>query len=114
MPFLIKCVLRIGFSNLTKIHMDLLCIDVHRPNVFGITIRLQIQFGTWDLIQISDRSNHIRTKRQALNARTRSLGLLLIENNFTCLKTKLFLHKTLVKPIWTYGLRLWGSTKKYN
>jgi hypothetical protein len=27
---------------------------------------------------------------------------------------KLLLYNTIIKPIWTYGLELWGSTKPSN
>ncbi|VVC34165.1 Endonuclease/exonuclease/phosphatase,Reverse transcriptase domain [Cinara cedri] len=57
---------------------------------------------------------HIRSKRLTLNARSRTLKHLLSKNKFTKLRTKLLLYKSLLKPIWTYGLQLWGSAKKTN
>jgi len=30
------------------------------------------------------------------------------------LVTKILIYKTLLKPIWTYGLQLWGNAKKSN
>lgn len=58
--------------------------------------------------------NHIRTKRLTLNARMRILNPLTTRNNKTNLKTKLLIYKTLLKPIWTYGIQLWGTAKKSN
>jgi hypothetical protein len=58
--------------------------------------------------------NHIRTKRLTLNIRMRILSLLISRNNNTNLKVKLLIYKTLLKPIWTYGIQLWGSAKKSN
>jgi len=58
--------------------------------------------------------NHIRKKRLILNARSRSLKILLSKNKFSSLKTKLQIYKSLLKPIWTYGIQLWGSAKKSN
>uniref|UniRef100_A0A2S2Q7E7 Putative RNA-directed DNA polymerase n=1 Tax=Sipha flava TaxID=143950 RepID=A0A2S2Q7E7_9HEMI len=58
--------------------------------------------------------NHIRTKRLTLNARMRILNPLISRNNKTSLKVKLLIYKTLLKPIWTYGIQLWGSAKKSN
>lgn len=58
--------------------------------------------------------NHIRTKRLTLNARMRILSPLISRNNKTNLKVKLLIYKALLKPIWTYGIQLWGSAKKSN
>ncbi|VVC35140.1 Zinc finger, CCHC-type,Reverse transcriptase domain [Cinara cedri] len=58
--------------------------------------------------------NHIRKKRLILNARSRSLKVLLSKNKFSSLKTKLQIYKSILKPIWTYGNQLWGSAKKSN
>ncbi|VVC41248.1 Reverse transcriptase domain [Cinara cedri] len=57
---------------------------------------------------------HKRSKRLTLNARSRTLKHLLSKNKFTKLRTKLLLYKSLLKPIWTYGVQLWGSAKKTN
>ncbi|KAL4107116.1 hypothetical protein QTP88_018548 [Uroleucon formosanum] len=59
-------------------------------------------------------AHHIRTKRLALNHRLRLLKPLLSNNNHTSLRTKLLIYKTLLKPLWTYGLQLWGNAKKTN
>jgi len=59
-------------------------------------------------------AQHIRIKRLALNHRLRLLKPLLSNNNFTSIKTKLLIYKTLLKPLWTYGLQLWGNAKKTN
>jgi len=42
------------------------------------------------------------------------LKSILSKNKFTNLKTKLLIYKSLLKPIWTYGLQLWGAAKKTN
>jgi len=55
---------------------------------------------------------HIRSKRLILNTRSRTLKHLLSKNKLTKLETKLLIHKSLLKPIWIYGLQLWGSAKK--
>jgi len=49
-----------------------------------------------------------------LNARSRSLKVLLSKNKCSLLKTKLQVYKSFLKPIWTYGIQLWGSAKKSN
>jgi hypothetical protein len=59
-------------------------------------------------------NKHIRAKRLILNARSRSLKTILSKNKLTSLKTKLLVFKIFLKPIWTYGLQLWGWAKKSN
>jgi len=58
-------------------------------------------------------AHHIRVKRLSLNNRLRILRPL-ISNKHTSLNIKLLIYKTLIKPLWTYGLQLWGSAKKSN
>jgi len=57
---------------------------------------------------------HIRSKRLILNSRSRMLKTLLSKNKCSSLKNKLLIYKTFLKPIWTYGLQLWGAAKKSN
>jgi hypothetical protein len=59
-------------------------------------------------------ATHIKQKRLILNARRRSLFPLIGKQSKINLYTKLLLYKTLLKPIWLYGIQLWGSTKKSN
>lgn len=59
-------------------------------------------------------SPHIRSKRLILNSRSRMLKTILSKNKCTSLKNKLLIYKTFLKPIWTYGLQLWGAAKKSN
>lgn len=59
-------------------------------------------------------AHHIRTKRLSLNHCLRLLKPLLSNNNHTSNRTKLLVYKTLLKPLWTDGLQLWGNAKKTN
>lgn len=59
-------------------------------------------------------NSHIRIKRLALNARLRRLRTLLTNNKHSSLKIKVLMYKTLLKPLWTYGLQLWGTAKASN
>ena len=42
------------------------------------------------------------------------LKILITNNEYTNLKTKFQIYKSLIKPMWTYGLQLWGNAKKTN
>ncbi|VVC28136.1 Endonuclease/exonuclease/phosphatase,Reverse transcriptase domain [Cinara cedri] len=59
-------------------------------------------------------SHHIKIKKLALNARLRILKTLISNNKHNSLNVKLLIYKSLLKPIWTYGLQLWGNAKKFN
>ncbi|KAL4098126.1 hypothetical protein QTP88_022788 [Uroleucon formosanum] len=59
-------------------------------------------------------AQHTRVKRLQLNLRLRMLKSLLVNNKHTNLNVKLLMYKSLIKPIWTYGLQLWGNAKKSN
>ena len=59
-------------------------------------------------------AEHIKQKRLLLNLRRKSLYPLLGKYSKLNLKNKLFLYKTFLKPIWTYGVQLWGAAKKSN
>ncbi|KAL4096526.1 hypothetical protein QTP88_021465 [Uroleucon formosanum] len=52
-------------------------------------------------------AHHIREKRLSLNNKFRILKPL-VSNKHISLHVKLLIYKTLLKPIWTYGIQLWG------
>ena len=52
---------------------------------------------------------HIRTKRDELNLKYKGLYWLLGRNSKLSLGNKLLIYKTVLKPIWSYGMQLWGS-----
>ena len=57
---------------------------------------------------------HIAKKRKQLELRYRELYWLLGRTSPLSIKNKLLLYKTVVAPIWTYGLELWGCAFKSN
>lgn len=59
-------------------------------------------------------ADHIKKKKILLKSRHKSLQFLLGKLSKLNIKTKLLLYKTLLMPIWTYGIQLWGAAKKSN
>lgn len=57
---------------------------------------------------------HIFTKRKQLGLKFRDMYWLIGKNSQLTLENKLLLYKTIIKPIWTYGIQLWGSASKSN
>jgi hypothetical protein len=50
----------------------------------------------------------IKTKRKTLNLRAKSMHLLLGRSTLL-IESKLPLYKAVLKPIWIYGIQLWGT-----
>ena len=57
---------------------------------------------------------HIFTKRKQLGIKLTSLMSLIGKHSFMSLENKLHLYKAGIKPIWTYGIQLWGTAAKSN
>ncbi|KAL4127024.1 hypothetical protein QTP88_011222 [Uroleucon formosanum] len=57
-------------------------------------------------------SSHLKDKRKKLNSRLHLLRPLLRSN--LPLPLKLILYKTLLQPLWVYGVVIWGSAKQSN
>ena len=56
-------------------------------------------------------STHIKTKRQQLNLKLRDMYWLVGRKSKLSLRNKLLLYKFVLKPVWTYGIQLWGCAK---
>lgn len=57
---------------------------------------------------------HIWNKRLQLNFKTSKLNWLLKKDSKLSLENKILLYKVILKPIWTYGIQLWGSASVSN
>ena len=55
---------------------------------------------------------HLKTKRKQLNSRLHILRPLMKSNMH--ISNRLLLYKSLLQPIWSYGIALWGTTKPSN
>jgi len=59
-------------------------------------------------------AKHIHNTKISLNRRLSLLRNILGKSSKLNLKTKLNLYNLLLKPIWSYGIQIWGSSKKTN
>lgn len=57
---------------------------------------------------------HIFTKRKQLGLKLHQLYWLTGRKSNLSTKNKLLIYKALLKPVWTYGIELWGSTANSN
>lgn len=79
-------------------------------------LKCQTQSDTYLELLLDKRltwNKHLQTKRLTLNARMRMFRSLLIRNKHTTINITLLINKAPLRPMWTYGLQLWGPTKKH-
>lgn len=57
---------------------------------------------------------HIEKKKKQIQEKVRQLNWLLNKRSKLSLNNKILIYKAIIKPIWTYGLQLWGTSKKSN
>jgi hypothetical protein len=58
--------------------------------------------------------NHIFTKRKQLGISLTKMYWLLGRKSNLSTNNKLLIYKAILKPIWTYGIQLWGTTSNSN
>lgn len=58
--------------------------------------------------------NHIKTKRDETNIRFRTMYWLMSRNSKLSVDNKLLIYKVILKPVWMYGIQLWGSACNSN
>jgi hypothetical protein len=57
---------------------------------------------------------HIKAKSRQLALKLRTMGWLMDRTSQLSLENKITIYKTILKPIWTYGIELWGCSKPSN
>lgn len=57
---------------------------------------------------------HVKKKKNELGIKLRKMYWLIGKNSSLSTYNKLLLYKQILKPVWTYGIQLWGCTKKSN
>lgn len=57
---------------------------------------------------------HIFSKRKQLGTKFRQMYWLMGRNSELTLENKTLIYKTILKPVWTYGIQLWGTASNSN
>jgi hypothetical protein len=57
---------------------------------------------------------HITKKRKEMDIKLRQMYWFLGKKSSLSIENKLLLYKAIIKPIWTYGIELWGCSSKSN
>jgi hypothetical protein len=58
--------------------------------------------------------SHVAMKHKELDLKTREIYWLIGKHSPLSLENKLLIYKTVLKPVWTYGIELWGCATKSN
>jgi hypothetical protein len=57
---------------------------------------------------------HVKKKIEELELRYKKMYWLIGRNSSLSLHNKLLIYKQILKPVWTYGIQLWGCTQPSN
>lgn len=58
--------------------------------------------------------SHVWNKRLCLNLKFQNLSWLLNKKSKLSTRNKLLVYKVILKPVWTYGIQIWGTTSNSN
>ena len=56
--------------------------------------------------------NNIARKRKQIDLKTKDINWLIRKNFHLSIQNKLHIYKAVIKPIWSYGIELWGCVSK--
>jgi hypothetical protein len=57
---------------------------------------------------------HVKKRREELDLKHRSMYWIMGRHSAMSTRNKLVLYEQILKPVWTYGIQLWGCTKPSN
>lgn len=98
----------IDFTNRPKKHLPIRINDSQIPHAdvakyLGIHLDARLR---WKV--------HVKKKNEELNIKLRKMYWLLGRSSELSTHNKLILYKQILKPVWTYGIELWGCASKTN
>lgn len=98
----------INFTNLRVEHIPIMINSQKVPyantaKYLGMTLDAKLRW-----------KEHIKKKREELNIKFRKMHWLLGRHSELSIHNKLMLYKQILKPVWVYGIQLWGCAKKTN
>jgi hypothetical protein len=96
----------IDFTN-NKIKQQPICINgrkipyANTAKYLGMTLDAKLRW-----------KEHIKNKRDELNIKFRKMYWLLGRNSELLVHNKLTLYKQVIRPVWGYGIQLWGCASE--
>jgi hypothetical protein len=82
-----------------------------------IRVQLSRSERTFQLLYLDEKLTwkpHIKAKRRQLDLKIKNMYWLLNRKSKLSLENKLIIYKHILKPIWSYGIALWGCSKPSN
>ena len=89
------------FKNGCTVHRSTVVLQAETVKYLGLHFDKRL---TW--------KDHVKTKRKQLDLKTREIYWLIGKHSPLSLENKLLIYKAVLKPVWTYGLELWGCASK--
>ncbi|PNF23744.1 hypothetical protein B7P43_G17197 [Cryptotermes secundus] len=100
-------------SQITFTRRRAVCPQVSINNI-PIAIKQEVKHLGLHLYEELTRRMHIIAKRRHLELKTRNMNWLINKKSELSLENKIIIYKTILKPVWTYGIELWGCSKPSN
>jgi hypothetical protein len=66
------------------------------------------------MVLIDQGGSNVHSLPEHLDLKTREIYWLIEKHFSLSLENKLLVYKTVLKPVWTYGIELWGCATKSN
>ncbi|PNF25684.1 hypothetical protein B7P43_G16139 [Cryptotermes secundus] len=79
-----------------------------------IPVKTEVKYLGLHLDEKLTWKTHIKAKRRQLDLKMKNMYWLLNRKSKLSLENKLIIYKCIIKPIWTYGIELWGCSKPSN
>jgi hypothetical protein len=79
-----------------------------------IPVKTEVKYLGLHLDEKLTWKSHIKAKRRQLDLKIKNMYWLLNRKSKLSLENKLIIYKHIFKPIWTYGIELWGCSKPSN
>ena len=108
--------IKVNNAKSTQITFTTTHIDCPQTTIYNtpIPIRSEVKYLGLHLDRRLTWQAHIKAKRQQLNLRIKKYYWLIGKNSPLSIENKLLLYKVILKPVWTYGIELWGCSKPSN
>lgn len=79
-----------------------------------IPVKTEVRYLGLHLDQKLNWKVHIKAKKDQLTLKVRNMQWLIGRKSQLSMENKLIIYKTILKPVWTYGIELWGCSKPSN
>ncbi|KAL1497326.1 hypothetical protein ABEB36_008308 [Hypothenemus hampei] len=100
--------IHVNFTNKKKQHIPVNINNIPIPyadtaKYLGITLDAKLRWKA-----------HVKKKKEELDIKLKKMYWLIGRNSTLTIYNKILLYKQILKPVWTYGIQLWGCASKNN